>query len=71
MKNKMLLIVILSIVLVVIHAWITKPAHNRYEVVSLNDSNYVVIDHKENKIYQKFVLPNGGPTEFEKLVLPE
>ena len=71
MKFKESLILIILIILTFAHAYVTKPIQNRYEVVSLNESNYVIIDHKENKIYQKYVNPNGGPSEFSEVILPE
>lgn len=56
--------------MILVHAFITKPEQNRYEVVALNEHNYVVIDHELDKIYQKFVEINEGPIEFTELDLP-
>ena len=70
MKQKIFIIVIL-ILLTFIHAFITKPIQNRYEVVSLNDNNYIIIDHKQEKIYQKYIESNSGPTNFTEIELPE
>ena len=70
MKEKISLIILL-LCLTLLHAVITKPTMNRYEVVSLNETNYVIIDHKENKIYQKYVSPDSGPSEYLEIELPE
>lgn len=69
MKDKLGLIIIF-LCLTLLHAFITKPSSNRYEVVALNETNYVVIDHAEDKIYQKFVSSRSGPSEFREIELP-
>lgn len=70
MKEK-IFFVILVILLTLSHAIINRPVDHRYEVVAINESNYILIDHKENKIYQKYISPDSGPTEFEEIELPE
>ena len=72
MKDKVYLTILL-ITLTILHALVTRSVDMapRYEVVSLNEMNYVIIDNKENKIYHKYVSPNSGPNEFRELELPE
>ncbi len=43
----------------------------RYEIIRLNDTNYVVYDKETETVWQKFVDPSGGPTDYRKLDLPK
>ena len=57
-KSKDIIIIVLIVLLVISHVWVDKSDTYRYEVVSLNDSSFGVIDHENNKMYQYFFDPH-------------
>lgn len=56
---------------ILLHGFMTMPKVNRYEMVQITDVNVAIIDHQNNEIYYKYFTPNEGPTNWEKLELPE
>lgn len=48
----------------------TDIEHNRYEMISPNDSNIIIFDKQSGEYWRKFIETGEGPTEWEKQASP-
>ena len=71
MKNKEIIIAGILAFAILVHGFITAPKKNRYEVVGINDTNWVLIDNQSGKIYRQYIMSDGGPTDWTPIEFPD
>ena len=47
------------------------PSSNRYQMISANDNNIILLDTETSEYWRKFIPTNEGPTNWTKEIGPD